>query len=845
MRARTFLLWSLLVCASTAQVETEASRRSQMQQHERLLLRGLRVFTLEDGPDGRPLSTPIEADILIEQGRILAIGSALEVREDTPVFDLEGCYALPGIIDAHSHMAIAGGVNEGTHSITPEVRIADALRADDVHLYRALAGGVTTILQLHGSANVIGGQASLLKLRYGQQGSELVFAGAPRAIKFALGENVTHANRSERGGRFPASRPGVEALLRRAFDQALAYQAAWQAHLDGLMRGRAGQAPRRDLRLETLLGVLSGEIRVHCHCYRADEIEMLLRVAEDYGFRVAVLQHVLEGYKVADKLAAHGAAASTFSDWWSYKQEAYDAVPHNAALMARAGVLVSLNSDSAEETRHLNLEAGKMLRYGPLSVGEALAMVTRNPAKQLGVDEQVGRLRPGMDADIAVFWNHPLSSRSRCVLTLVDGVVRFDDRDGPRAPQLAFAPQAREPLQLDPEAMAWAFVGADLHPVSSEPLPAATLLVTQGRIEALGYDLALPDGTQQLDVAGCRIQPGLISGGSYLAVREIGSVAGTVDHNETGSFQPDLEIAGALFAPSRHIAATRVAGITSALVEPGSKRFAGQSALIRLRGARREDLVLNARFAEHLQLPRFPDDVRDERGLREGQKQLEALKQRFLQVRRQQSRGAVLDRREQVLLECLDGRLPVVMHADGARQILAGLELAAELGFHPIISGGASAWKVADSLAVAGADVLLGPIESLPSDRWTPYDMPFRNASVLAAAGVRFGFRTGSNWDGNARNLPYHAALCVAYGLPEEAALRALTLDAAEILGLVDKGRLEVGLPADFVVSSDNLLEVSARVLAVFVDGVPISLHGPQEELAREAALRLFGEDER
>ncbi len=827
----------LAACCLAQEVETD-SLRTAVREAPALLLRGARVFTMIADEDGT-LPAAQRLDVLVRDGRIAAVGEGLEAPADAEVLALDGCYVLPGIIDAHSHMAISG-VNEGTHSITAEVRIGDALRSDDVNLYRALAGGVTTIHQLHGSANTIGGQSSILKLRYGQIGRALLFEGAPRQIKFALGENVTRAN-GRRGRRFPSSRPGVEALLRRAFDEALDYEQTWSSYLARRVRGDDLPMPRRDLRLETLVAVLRGEIRVHCHSYRADEIEMLMRVADDYGFTVAVFQHVLEGYQVADKLAAHGAAASTFSDWWSYKQEAYDAVPHNAVLMLRAGVSVSINSDSAEEVRHLNLEAGKSLRYGDLSAAEALAMVTLYPAQQLGVERRVGQLSVGADADLAVFWNHPLSSRSRCVLTVVDGVVRFDGRDGPRAPAAPFQPAPRDPLPLGDGPTA--FVGATVHPVESEPLPGATLLVVAGRIAGLGEDLTLPPETTVHDVEGCHIYPGLISGGSYVGVREVGSVAGTVDHEEGGDFQPDLTIATALWAPSRHIPVTRAGGITTALVEPGSKELAGQSALIRLRGDRREDLVLVERFAQHVQLPRFPDDVTDKGGVERGNEALERIAERFHAVTRKRALGAALDQREAALAAVLDGEVALVMHGDGARQILAGLELAAELGVRPIISGGASSWKIADSLAVAGAAVILGPVEVLPADRYTPYDMPYRVASQLYEAGVPFCFRTGSNWDGNARNLPYHAGYCIAYGLPEAAAIRALTLDAAKIFGLEDKGRLAVGLPADLVVSSDAIFEVSARVLALYVDGARVSVRTPQDELA-DAAARVIDVEE-
>ena len=364
--------------------------------------------------------------ILIRNGKIAAVGRDVQVPAGAQVIDAAGMYVTPGLIDAHSHASTDGGINEGSESVTPEVRVR--VREDDLTMYRALAGGTTSSLLLHGSANTIGGQGAIVKHRWGLPVDSLYFQGAPRIVKFALGENVTRASSTAADDerRYPKSRMGVEQTLRWWFTQAKAYQAEWDAYEAAVKRNRDLVAPRRDLRLEALSQITKGEILVHAHSYRADEILMLMRVAEDFGFRVNTFQHVLEGYKVADEMAKHGAMASTFAESWAYKIEAADAIPFNMAIMAARGVVVSVNSDSGERIRRLYQEAVMGMHYGGMDENEALKMVTLNPAKQLGVADRVGSIEVGKDADIAIFNGHPFAPASRVEKTLVDGKVYFD-----------------------------------------------------------------------------------------------------------------------------------------------------------------------------------------------------------------------------------------------------------------------------------------------------------------------------------------------------------------------------------------------------------------------------------
>lgn len=364
-----------------------------------------------------------DGTVLVRDGKIAAVGTDVDVPAGVEVIDAGGMYVMPGLIDAHSHMAMEGGINEGSESVTPEVVVN--VQNDDPTIYRALAGGVTSALLLHGSANTIGGQGAVIKMRWGSPVDELYFQGAHRIVKFALGENVTRANSdqpdSER--RYPKSRMGVEQTLRWWFTKAQEYQAEWQAYEEN---GDDALPPRRDLRLDALVDIMNGDLKVHAHSYRGDEILMLMRVAEDFGFRINTFQHVLEGYKVADELAAHGAMASTFADNWAYKVEAFDAIPYNMAIMSERGVVVSVNSDSGERVRRLYQEAAIGVKYGGMDENEALKMVTLNPAVQLGVEDRVGSIEVGKDADIAIFNGHPFAPASRVEKTFVDGNLLFD-----------------------------------------------------------------------------------------------------------------------------------------------------------------------------------------------------------------------------------------------------------------------------------------------------------------------------------------------------------------------------------------------------------------------------------
>jgi imidazolonepropionase-like amidohydrolase len=379
--------------------------KDQMPKSEHLLFKNATVWTGEEILE--------QTDVHIKNGKIVAVGKNLNARGAQQI-DATGKHLTAGIVDEHSHIG-AFAINEGGQNSSAEVRMADVVDAKDIDIYRNLAGGVTTIQLLHGSANPIGGQSAILRLKWGNNAEELLFEGADPYIKFALGENVKQSN-WQSFARFPQTRMGVEQTFVDYFTRAQDYMALKES----------GAAYRVDEELETLAEILRGERFISCHSYVQSEINMLMKVADRFGFRVNTFTHILEGYKVADKMKNHGVGGSTFSDWWAYKYEVKDAIPYNAAIMSREGVTVAINSDDAEMSRRLNQEAAKTVKYGGLSEIEAWKMVTLNPAKLLHIDDKVGSIAVGKEADVVLWSDHPLSIYAYAEKTIIQGQTFFD-----------------------------------------------------------------------------------------------------------------------------------------------------------------------------------------------------------------------------------------------------------------------------------------------------------------------------------------------------------------------------------------------------------------------------------
>jgi imidazolonepropionase-like amidohydrolase len=822
--------------------ELDADRVPSLDTSAGALIRGVTIHSA--------VAPAFLGDVLVRDGDIAAIGRYLEAPEGVTIVDGTGKHLAPGVIDTHSHMAIEGGINEGTLSITAECDISDVIGPDDVSLWRALAGGVTTIQCLHGSANAIGGRSEVLKLRWNRRADELRFPDAPQGIKFALGENPKRSN-SRPGERYPATRPGVESVFTRAFKRALEYQDEWAAYAEARARGADPMAPRRDVRLEVLSGILEGEVKVHSHCYRADEILMLLRVAENFGFRVQTLQHVLEGYKVAHEIALHGAGTSTFSDWWSYKVEAYDAVPQNAALLDEAGVVSTLNSDSDELIRHLYLEAAKSVRYAGLDAVRALRLVTLNSAMQLGIQERVGSIEVGKDADLVLLNADPLSVYARVEWTMVDGKIEFQRRDAFGLDQAEIPLRPLEPAivieaSFDPRAgEVLAVVGGTLHPVEGADIPDGTLLVQGGRIVDLGAGVAVPAGAQVIDATGKHVWPGMIALNTSLGLREIGSVRGTLDDAEIGGNQPDVRVASSIHAASTHIPVTRTNGITRSQTAPqGGGPLSGQSAVIRLMGDTWEEALMVDRDMLHLRFPGAPNVDDDKKKAPE----IEALKKLLAEAREYGRLGEEAarlglvpppyDPRLDALVPYARGEKRVALHASNAQTILWALEFAKAEGLDVVLYDATEGWKVAEAIKAAGVSVVVGPILTVPSSDYDPYDAAYANAAVLYRAGIEIAIMAVD--DDNTRNLPHHAGTAAAYGLPRAEALRAITYTPAKLLGLErELGSLAVGKIADLVITDGDLLEASTHVSGVVIDGIVQDLGNRQTELYLEARARL------
>lgn len=825
--------------------ETDADRVPKLKTGGNCLIRGATLITVSRGT--------LKADLLVRGGKIAEIGPSLKAPDGVTVISAEGWYVMPGIIDTHSHFSVSGGVNEFTLSVVPEVRVRDVVASDDVQIYRALAGGVTTARLLHGSANCVGGQDAVIKMKWGADAAALIIADAPRGVKFALGENVKRSS-----GRFPNTRLGVEAVLVRAFTEAQAYQRAWARYREEAAAGKPTLEPRRDLRLEALVDILEGRLHIHCHCYRADEILMLLRVADRFGFKVRSLQHGLEGYKVAPEIAAHGCSLSSFADWWAYKLEAYDAIPYNAALLTEAGAVAVLKSDSNELMRHLYQEAAKLMKYGGMSDTEVLKTITLHAAQQLGLDRRLGSLDVGKDADLAIFSAHPLNAFARCEMTLIEGEVFFQrERAVATALPTFDVPPARGPelrhlvVPISP-AGKYLIRGAVIHAVTGIPVHGEELLIEGDRIAAMGPKLPVSTDTVIVDAKGLHLFPGMIDAGTILGLSEIDSARETQDFAEGGDFQPDLRAVIGINPDSELIPVTRANGVLTVVSRPTGAIVPGQSALLQLRGWVPQEMVLADPLALQVDFPaRLPFFTGSPGGppvgralaRRQREEKLKKLRDLFKQsirygAAKDQGAAGPLDPRLEALIPYANGVRPVIIQAHRKSEILEALKFAEELNIKVILSGGTEAWKVADELKKRNVPVIVGPIMTMPQESWDTYDAPMAGPARLLAAGVTFCIR--SEGGTNSRNLPYEAAMAISYGLPYDEGLKAVTLYPAQILGVEERlGSITVGKLANLVLTDGDLLQPTTQVRAMFIGGAPLDPSNKQTRLYERYRQRL------
>jgi imidazolonepropionase-like amidohydrolase len=769
--------------------------------------------------------------ILIRNGKIAAIGRDLKAPAGVRVVDATGWYAMPGIIDTHSHIMITAGINESTQSIVPEVRIRDVINTDDVREYHALAGGTTAARLFHGSANVIGGQDAVVKLKHGKTAAEHLVPNAPQGVKFALGENVKF-----RTTRFPNTRLGVEATLKRAFLEAIDYRRRWQEYERKVsaLNGKPNNLlpPRRDLRLEALADIVNHKKFIHSHCYRADEILMLLRVASQLGIRVWSLHHVLEGYKIAPEIAAHGASCSTFADWWAYKVEAFDAIPHNAALLREAGINAVIKSDNAELKRHLYLEAAKTVRYGNMHPDHALQAITLNPAKELGLDKRMGSIEVGKDGDVALFNGHPLNGYSRCEMTLIEGEIYFSRKQAPTAmsPAAVSRSTGSGPFAFpDPEVRnrkldltaaksdRYAIRNAYLHVVSGPDVPVGTILIDHGKIAAIGKSVQIPSGTKVIDGRGLHVSPGFIDAGTTLGLVEIGKVRETHDYAEGGGIQPDLRAGVSLNRDSELIPVSRAGGITTILVRPTGGIISGQASIARLAGWTAPEMVVDLEAGLQINWPRSKPQVEQLTKFLEQARRYDKLRG---EAEKAKQRGPIVDPQLEAMRPYLRRKKPVFIEADSKKAITEALDFAKKEKLKIVITGGTEAWKVARELKRRNVPVIVGPVMRAPLEAYDPFDAPYANPGRLHEAGVKFCIRSDNA--SNSRNAPFEATMAVAYGLPKDAGLRAVTLSAAEILNIAEHvGSLTKGKQATLVIGDGPPLQQTSQVKGVFIDGNP------------------------
>ena len=805
-----------------------------------VLIRGGTIFT----GTGEVLEN---ASVLIENGKIKAFGADLAAPEGVRVIEAKGRFVIPGMIDTHSHIMIEGGVNEHSQSVVCEVRIKDTVRSNDVQEYRALAGGVTTARLLHGSANTIGGQDAVVKLKVGLTAREHLFEAGPQGVKFALGENV-----KRKGGRFPSTRLGVEAVLQRAFYEALDYRRRWMEY-DREKKAKGDQAgvlpPRRDLRLEELVDIIEHRTMIHSHCYRADEILMLLRTAEGLGIRVQSLQHVLEGYKIAPEIAKHGASCSTFADWWAYKIEAYDATPFNTSMLHDAGINTVVKSDDAELIRQMNLEAAKSLKYGNMPVQDALQMVTRNPARELGIQSRVGTLEVGKDGDVAIYNGHPFSPFARVEMTLIEGEIRFQrdqqptamtakglERTAKVAPLVLAAPEVRAKKLEIPEGsrfLPYAIMGATIHPVDKPDIVGGTVVVRDGKIESVMDGPGAPAEAQIINATGLHLYPGLIDAGTTLGIAEIEQVDATQDAAEIGRFQPDLRAGIAVNVESELVEVARAGGITTAFLRPHGGIIGGQCSLIQTAGWTPEEMVRN--YTAGLSLT-WPEDDESQQRLARFLKECRLYD--AARSNKETANSVLRDPRYEAMRLYVTGKKRIFIEAHSRQQIAGALIWAEEEKLKIVITGGTEAWKLGRALKARNVPVIIGPVMRAPIESWDPYDAPYANPGRLFEAGVPFCIRSDNA--SNSRNAPLEAARAVAFGLPESEALKSVTLHAARILG-IDKecGSITVGKRADLIITDGSPLQTTTQIKGVFVGGQPFAPESRQTRLYEKYRARL------
>ena len=681
---------------------------------------------------------------------------------------------------------------------------------------------------------------------------------------------------------------GVSALIRTSFEEAARYRDAW-ARYNALSKRqqRREVPPRRDLRLDALVEVLEGKRGIHAHSYRADEILMLIRLADELGIHISTFQHVLEGYRVADEMAAHGAAGSTFSDWWSFKLEAFNAIPYNAALMRARGVLTSLNSDNANLARYLNIEAAKTVRYGGLAPADALALVTINPAKQLGIDDRVGSLEAGKDADLVIWSGDPLSVYSVADETFVDGRRRFsraldrahraeveaarqallgelrgDEASSSDDAGKSDAEPAATPLPVvlpeyryapDHTAGPIAITGAMVHTLEGPAIVNGVVVMANGRITAVGGPATpVPAGAERVVAAGKHLWPAMIHTNTILGVNEIDSIPASSDIAETGDINADADVVVAVNAASTHFPVVRSAGISHAVIVPAGGMVSGTTAVLRTDGWTWEEMAAVERHGLSLRWPdpipaRYAGLIGMDKTPAERRKESDELVKRIEKLLDAAAAyglagpDADFDPQLHALQPVLRGERPLWAWAREKHAIEAAVGLARKRGMRVVIVGGRDAYLLTDLLAENRVPVVLTDITAEPPRHDDPYDVLYTMPAKLEAAGVVFALANGTRAGGsaNGRQITVLAGIAAAHGLDREAAYRSVTTYPAKILGLDNRlGTIAAGKSASLILTDGDLLEQTTTVEQVWIDGQAADMDDVQKAAYRHWSSR-------
>jgi imidazolonepropionase-like amidohydrolase len=798
--------------------------------------------------------------LLLQNGKIAAVGASVDAPADALVIDAAGKWVTPGIIDDHSHLGVypAPGIesqqdgNEATSPNTAEVSSEHGIWPQDPQFELALAGGVTTMHILPGSANLFGGRSVTIKNVRARTADAMKFPGAPYGLKIACGENPKRVYGSKGG---PSTEMGNVAGYRKAWQSASEYREKfrkWKA--DG---SDPSKRPDRNLQLETLMGVLDGEIRIQNHCYRADEMATMIDISKEFGFTIASFHHAVEAYKIRDLLVANGICASMWADWWGFKLEAYDGIRANIALVHDAGGCAIVHSDSADGTQRLNQEAAKAIRAGAeagivIARADAVKWLTINPAKALGIDKVTGSLEPGKNADVVIWSGDPFSVYAHAERVFIDGAQVFDRADAARVPRSDFmlgilppppaapapgtgvrlgtdrGPTPLAPLGVRTSGPAIAITNAHILPVSGPAIDRGTVVIRDGRIAAVGAGVPIPVGARVIDAAGKTVTPGLIDSGVQTGIVEIPlSADGTSDENTTDArVSAAFTVVDAFNGNSTLIPVTRVDGITRALVTPGGTGnvFLGQGAVMDLSGAQvpasvtRTPAAMVAAMGETgagvaggsrstaiLRLREILEDARD----------YGVNRTAFNARNRRDYARSRLDL--DALQPVLKGQVPLAVLANRASDLLAAIRLADEFKLRLVLVGASEGWMVAGELAKARVPVVVKPLTDIPS--FDSLGATLENPARLARAGVTVVLASFDTQ--NSRNLRQETGNAIANGMAAAAALQAVTLAPARVWGVSDRvGSLDVGKDADLVVWSGDPFELTTSAETVFIKGI-------------------------